>query len=98
MLVEFSKSSIVPKETVEAQLSGRLEMIMTQLMQIGEVESDSWKNLKTANNHIEAKEYDIGIGYLDNAIKNLEEKSGMMMVFSNNLDEFIVFLNSMQYK
>ncbi|MBL4937288.1 hypothetical protein JK636_16285 [Clostridium sp. YIM B02515] len=98
ILVEFSKSSIVPKETVEAQLSGRLEMIMTQLMQIGEVESDSWKNLKTANNHIEAKEYDIGIGYLDNAIENLEEKSGMMMVFSDNLDEFIVFLNSMQYK
>ncbi len=98
MFVEFFKSSIVPKETVEAQLSGRLEMIMTQLMQIGEAESDSWKNLKTANKHIEAKEYDIGIGYLDSAIENLEEKSGMMMVFGDNLDEFIVFLNSLQYK
>ncbi|ERI95080.1 hypothetical protein HMPREF1982_00478 [Clostridiales bacterium oral taxon 876 str. F0540] len=98
LFVEFSKSGIVPKETVEVQLSGRLEMIMTQLMQIGEVESDSWKNLKSANKNIEAKEYDIGIGYLDNAIESLEEKSGMMLLFSENLDEFIVFLNLMQYK
>lgn len=98
LLVDFSRSKLIQNQSIEEQIMEKLEALMTDLMQIGEVETASWKHLKMANKQIKAENYDLGIKNLDKTISNLLAKHEMLISFSEKLDEFITYLNSLQYK
>jgi hypothetical protein len=98
ILVSLGKSSLVSQQVIEEQLNQKLEVIMTELMQIGEYETASWKHLNAANRQIKAKKYNAGIKNLNLADKNLENKHEALIIFNNELDAFLTFLKSLQYK
>jgi tetratricopeptide (TPR) repeat protein len=98
VLIKLPENSVLSQENVEEQLSLRLEGIMTQLMQIGEYETASWEYLKAGNKQINAKKYNNGIKNLKQAENALKNKNEMLSIFKEDLDAFLVFLNSLQYK
>ena len=97
-LIELSESSVVPQKIIEEQLNAKLEGIMSQLMQIGDVESASWKHLNMANKQIEMKKYDAGIKNLDKTITSLETQHELLISFSTSMDELLAFVNSLKNK
>lgn len=98
VLVSLGQSSLVSQHVIEEQLNQKLEVIMTELMQIGEYETASWKYLNAANRQIKAKKYNAGIKNLNLADKSLVNKHEALIVFNNELDGFLTFLKSLQYK
>jgi hypothetical protein len=98
LLVELYENNLIPQEMIENQMNDKLEFIMSQAMQIGEEDMAYWKHIKKANRQIEAKKYDLGIKNLDYALGNLEKRHEMLINFLKDLDDFHVFLNSLQHK
>jgi hypothetical protein len=98
VLVRLPENSLVSQQVVDQELNPKLESIMTQLMQIGEYETISWKYLNTGNKQLKNKKYDAGIKSLKQADIALKEKNEAMIRFKEDLDEFLVFINSLQHK
>lgn len=98
VLVKLPQNSLVSQEIIDEQISPKLEMIMSQLMQVGEYETSSWKHLNTANRLIKNKKYDAGVKHLGKANADLQEKHELMIVFEQDLEEFLIFINSLQHK
>ena len=98
VLVKLPENSLVSQQVVDEELSPKLEGIMTQLMQIGEYETASWKHLNRGNKQLQNKKYDAGIKSLKQADIALKEKNEVMIRFKEDLDEFLVFINSLQHK
>lgn len=98
VLVELPKDSLVPQRVIDEELSPKLEGIMTQLMQIGEYETASWEHLNRGNKQIKNKKYNEGIKNLKQADTALKNKYELMIGFMEDLDEFLVFIDSLQRK
>lgn len=98
LFVDLSKSNIAAQEEFEQRLGEKMEVIMDELLSIGEIETSMWDVLKTANRQIKAGKHEAGIKNLDKAIGKLEMKHHKLMELSESLDELITFLKSVQLK
>jgi hypothetical protein len=98
VLVRLPENSLVSQQVVDQELNPKLEGIMTQLMQISEYETASWKYLNRGNKQLQNKKYDAGIKSLKQADIALKDKNEVMIRFKEDLDEFLVFVNSLQHK
>lgn len=97
-LVKVPESTVVPPEVLENQISGRMETIMSHLMQIGEQEDIMWKSIKAGNRSIKAGNYSLGIKQLDKTIGALVRKHEHLVEFNSDLDELLAFFSTIQQK
>jgi RNAse (barnase) inhibitor barstar len=98
MLVTVGKSNLVLEQQFESKFGERLDVIMDELMGIGNLERAMWKHLKMANRQIKSEKYEAGLKNLDRAINELEKKYKILIELDKSLDELSVFLKSVQYK
>ncbi len=98
IFIELSNNNIVAQEEFEKNLDKKMNVIMNELMEISEVEMSMWNTLKTANRQLKAGNHESGMKNLNKTIEQLEKKHEMLVKFSQTLDEFIIFLKSVQHK
>jgi hypothetical protein len=98
VLVKLPENSVVSQQVIDEQLNPKLEGIMTHLMQIGEYETASWEHLNKGNKQIKNKKYTEGIKNLKQADTALKNKHEVMVRFMEELDDFLVFIDSLQHK
>jgi hypothetical protein len=98
VLVKLPENSLVSQQVIDEEISPKLEGIMTHLMRVGEYETASWEHLNRGNKQIENKKYNAGIKNLEQADTALKNKHEVMIIFKKDLDEFLVFIESLQHK
>lgn len=98
LLVKVPSITLVPQDVIEQQINSRMKVILNHLTKISDEEEIMWKLLKRANKQIKAENYAVGIKNLNKALNSFNRRRDVLVEFDEDLDDFLAFLSSLQYK
>lgn len=98
LLVKVPSITLVPQDVIEQQINSRMKVILNHLTKISDEEEIMWKILKRANKQIKAENYAVGIKNLNKALNSFNRRRDVLVEFDEDLDDFLAFLSSLQYK